>query len=338
MSNEYGSPRKDQVHTGWESIEAKLARVYPDIKPLRYGTRIKWGSGGSDPLDQVSIFLNPGPPEHWHYVSYGLTELDKKETEFPQLSGYGIELTFRLPRQPEEQAPTWPIAFMQNVARYVFETGNVFDEGHRLPLNSPILSGSGTLLSGAVFLLDPELGQAESDNGRYSFLQIIGTTGDELDACEAWDTQKFIGLLARRNPLLVTLLDRRSVLDDPTMAEWVREQSLKDGSSCRTLYVVDVEISQQRGSEMAITIPQKDLARVSRVLAGRLKHNHELVLVCPESSITLVPASESQCRNDDHGIFVYMSPKLVDEVIVALGKEQPHCTFEELKDLVIVTK
>lgn len=47
-------------------------------------------------------------------------------------SGYGFELTFRLKRSAEDNdtPPVWPMNMLQNLARYVFSTGNVFASGH----------------------------------------------------------------------------------------------------------------------------------------------------------------------------------------------------------------
>ena len=39
-------------------------------------------------------------------------------------SGYGFELTFRLKKQPGETVPPpWPAELLQQLARYVFQTG-----------------------------------------------------------------------------------------------------------------------------------------------------------------------------------------------------------------------
>lgn len=49
-------------------------------------------------------------------------------------TGYGFELTFRLKRSAEDNdtPPVWPMNMPQNLARYVFSTGNVFASGHHL--------------------------------------------------------------------------------------------------------------------------------------------------------------------------------------------------------------
>ena len=83
---------------GWDAIDEALAGAYGDQEPKHYGTIIKYSLGGPDPLDGVSVYEHAGPPAHWHYVSYGLSELYQKESEDLELSGWGIELTFRLVR------------------------------------------------------------------------------------------------------------------------------------------------------------------------------------------------------------------------------------------------
>ena len=52
--------------------------------------------GGNDPLDGISVYTAKEPIEHWHFVTYGFSELYEKETGDPENSGFGFELTFRL--------------------------------------------------------------------------------------------------------------------------------------------------------------------------------------------------------------------------------------------------
>ena len=69
---------------GWDAIENEFLRVYPDQnKPLHYGTIIKWCLGGRDPLDGISVYDGG---TYWHFVSFGLTELYKKESDDKEIS------------------------------------------------------------------------------------------------------------------------------------------------------------------------------------------------------------------------------------------------------------
>ena len=102
---EAGAGKKEEKEAeaaGWEAIEKEFLRVYPgQNNPKHYGTIIKWVLGGKDPLDGISIYDGGS---FWHFVSFGQTELYEKETETPDISGYGYELTFKLKKDEDEEA------------------------------------------------------------------------------------------------------------------------------------------------------------------------------------------------------------------------------------------
>ena len=189
-------PERDPAHVhlddadidapGWDAIDGALAPIYGDQEPKHYGTIIKFALGGPDPLDGVSIYEHPGPPAHWHYVSYGMSELYQKQSDDPERSGWGIEFTFRLARDSAPEAPVWPISLMQNLARYVYESGNVLLPNHHMNANGPIAQESATALEAVLCAADSELGEIATPNGRVTFVQLIGITLDELASIKAW--------------------------------------------------------------------------------------------------------------------------------------------------------
>ena len=201
---------------GWDAIDSALSTVYGDAQPVRHwGTLLKWRLGGPDPLDGISVYERSDPVPHWHYVSYGLTELYAKENKHLHVSGWGFELTARLRRGDETEPPIFMANVLQNVARYVFETGNVFAAGHSLDLFGPIEEGSDTLIQGAIFYDDPELAAVDGPFGQVRFLQIVGVTLDERAAIRSWNADAAKPILSGHLPLLVTDLNRRSLLNDP---------------------------------------------------------------------------------------------------------------------------
>ena len=104
-----------------------------------------------------------------------------------------FELTLRLARGAEEEAPPmWALNFLQNLARYVFKSGNVFAPGHHMNLNGPIALGRETAIQAIAFAADPELGARETPHGRVEFVRVVGLTIDELRAGVAWDTLKLL--------------------------------------------------------------------------------------------------------------------------------------------------
>ncbi|XP_077874608.1 suppressor of fused homolog isoform X4 [Ictidomys tridecemlineatus] len=133
---------------GLHAIYGECRRLYPDQpNPLQVTAIVKYWLGGPDPLDYVSMYRNMGSPsanipEHWHYISFGLSDLygDNRVHEFTGTdgpSGFGFELTFRLKRETGESAPpTWPAELMQGLARYVFQSAAFEVPGVALPQNS----------------------------------------------------------------------------------------------------------------------------------------------------------------------------------------------------------
>jgi hypothetical protein len=64
----------------------------------------------------VRAYLVKWPSLHWHYVSFGFSDLGEKNSPDPQRSGWGFELTCRVPAAPEcasvaePKAPEWPFS------------------------------------------------------------------------------------------------------------------------------------------------------------------------------------------------------------------------------------
>ena len=73
---------------GWEAINRALEPLDPGVEPQHWGTLLKWRLGGPDPLDGISIYERE---DHWHYVSFGMSELYLKESEAEEVSGWGFE-------------------------------------------------------------------------------------------------------------------------------------------------------------------------------------------------------------------------------------------------------
>ena len=202
---------------GWQCIDKKLAEVYSGIEPRHYPPfcGAHFIAGGTDPLDGVSIFDSKKQAAHFHFVSYGMSELyygeEKADGEF---SKWGFEFTFRLlPFNAETKEPTWAIAVMNNLARYVFSSGNWFEENQFISAKGPVRLGIETEIEGFVFTIDPELGKIETPHGEVTFLQMVGITKTELERLNynpvTSEVEKLINELKKDNPLLITDLNRK---------------------------------------------------------------------------------------------------------------------------------
>lgn len=200
---------------GWMAIDKELDQLYPEQEPKHFGPIVKYMLGGEDPLDGISIYESKKQEDHLHLVSYGFSQLyydeDAAENEY---SGWGFELTFRLkPFNGDEAEPHWAMALMQNLAKYVFESKQYFDEFHFIPANGPIRLATDTQITALAFVLDPELGKIKTPNGDLMFLQMVGLTTAEYDVLaenpKTTETEQLIKKLQQSNPLLITDLERK---------------------------------------------------------------------------------------------------------------------------------
>ncbi|KAJ8418100.1 hypothetical protein AAFF_G00138090 [Aldrovandia affinis] len=217
------------VPPGLQAIYAECRRLYPEQpNPLQVTAIVKYWLGGPDPLDYISMYRNVGCPaqdvqEHWHYVSFGLSDLygDNRVHEFTGQdgpSGFGFELTFRLKREVGETAPpTWPAELMQGLARYVFQSENTFCSGDHVSWHSP-LDNSESRIQHMLLTEDPQMQSVQTPFGLITFLQIVGVCTEELQAAQQWNGQGILDLLrgvhVAGGPWLITDMRRGETIFD----------------------------------------------------------------------------------------------------------------------------
>ena len=192
-------PTKSQ-EPGWESIDAAFAELYPGIEPHHVAPALPTGLGGA--LDGISAYA---AEDRWHFVTYGLTELYEKESDDPDVSGWGYELTLLAPRADEP--PAWAFQLLLAVATQTDE-GTLFDVGHRLDTGHDIAGGDGPLTA-VAFCEERLVTPSAFPFGRYKLLQLVGITAAELADMKASSTQQGLDRLRDRDPLLRTDPDRR---------------------------------------------------------------------------------------------------------------------------------
>lgn len=281
--------------SGWDAIEQALAGLYGEQEPKHYGTLIPYALGGPDPLRGISVYSVDAPSPHWHFVTYGFTELDEKESDDSSISGYGFELTFRLRRgENEEEPPAWALNLLQNMGRYVFRSGNAFRAGDYMDANGPICLGADTLLTALAFIADPALPAIETPNGTVAFLQMVGITGPELQAVQVWNSIGFLQACEPFNPMQLTDLERSCFLDHRLIEEAVAHGNEQDGSSTGYLYVDQLgwEPAKKKllGSKpAALKLGAKQAETIGKLLKGRLLKGKSLTLSSSGIRVVLQP-------------------------------------------------
>jgi suppressor of fused len=300
---------------GWTAIDNALARLYPAQEPMHYGPPVGWSLGGPDPLDGISAWLRPDPVPHWHFVTYGFSELYNKESDDSAHSGYGFELTFRLACRPDDGSPpSWALNFLQNLARYVFRSGNAFDDGHWMTANGPIALDQETLICSMAFASDPELPPMDTPHGRVAFLQVVGLTQEEESAAKRWRPRALLDTLLPHMPLWVTDLQRRPLLERADVREQVEEGTRRDGSSSGHLYTGTLAWRTRHGSAVEITVGARQVSELIALLPLRLPFDRPFCLVSNEAEVVFRRGDANCITNEGSTLTL----TLTDERIKAL--------------------
>jgi hypothetical protein len=195
----------DQTAPGWDAIEAALSALYPGVEARHVGYMPP--AAFSHNLQGCSAYPGAG---HWHYVTYGLSELYTRGAEDdPEWSGWGFELTLRVVRGDETEAPGWPFSVLNQLANFINAQGVLVEDGHRMDLRQPVTGypdtdGPDTALTVFAFTVDSQLGTIDTPNGRVVFYQAVGVTAEEKTRMQESRTRHVLDQMAGSNPLLIT--------------------------------------------------------------------------------------------------------------------------------------
>lgn len=308
---------------GWEAIDRALQPLYATQEPRHYGTLLRYSLGGPDPLDGISVYKREQPVPHWHYVTYGLSELYAKESDDAQVSGWGFELTFRLRDDSgAEEPPTWPLSFLQNLARYVFSSRNAFSHGHYLNANGPIAADTDTRIRSVAFVHDPELPPVDTPNGRLEFLQVVGLTNEEEHAAKRWSTVQALKVFEPHMPLFVTDLDRASLMQESEIAAEIAAGAAREGSTTGMLFIDQLSWEQRprmlRAPLTELVLGARQIGELLSLLPLRLPFGKPLQLIGPEARVVFAPGWRNAAAAEDGALRLTLSADTLKDLVATL--------------------
>lgn len=321
-------------NAGVDAIDAKCKALYGEQKGSHFGVKVPYVLGGPDPLDQVSVYQSKsGGIPHWHYITYGLTELYEKESDYAEESGYGFELSSRLEDKGEQTPPTWPVSLLQNLARYVFKSGNVFKANEHMDANGPICLASDTKLTAFGFDIDPELGDMDTPYGHMEFIQVIPYTKEELEYTMLWFSDKFIKAYRKYNPMAVAVLDRDSYMSIPEFKAEIEAGIEQDGSSTGMFYMdgATMELRETEGWKyLYFSIGAKNIKKLANLLNARLPKGRDFYIQTPDMGIAFQPSDKSAVGKEeaDFGLIKFSPESLAEFVAIP-----PHKGVYTLKSM-----
>lgn len=317
----------DLQTSGWEAIDSALAPLYGSQTPKHYGTLIGYELGGPDPIRGISAYKRIDPVPHWHFITYGFSELYDKESDNKDVSGWGFELTMRLKTEPDsEEPPSWTLNFLQNLARYVFNSGNVFSNGDYLNANGAIAAGSESLIRAVAFIHDPELPAIETPNGDVEFLQVVGVTDDEELAIKQWNALEVLEVFRDHLPLLLTDLERKSLLERPDVREKLAAGAATNGSKTGNVFVEGLDWNEKkrllRKSVLDVVLGARQVREILGLLPYRLPFERELALIGTENNVVFAPATDNGYTISGNELRLAIHPDALAELLSVLKPQE----------------
>jgi hypothetical protein len=195
----------DLDERGWDAITQAVSQHYPGAREFHvaYSPGLHFGSA----LQGCSAL--PGP-DHWFYVTYGLTELWGKDSDDPTTSGFGYELTMRVRRSPsDETPPQWPYRALIVLAQFVRSGPQELWLGDRIRLADGVTDDPDGALTTLAVTADPVVEPIETPNGRVAFWQAVGLTDTDVEEAKRSTTDEVLQRLAVDDPLLIIDPERR---------------------------------------------------------------------------------------------------------------------------------
>lgn len=217
---------------GWHALDQRFCAIYPGALPHQFTSPSPYDLDSPYPLPAITVWEAPGSrggPDHWLYLSYGLSELFEKTTQDGKHSGLGFEITFALERSTEQdRPPSWPLSLMQGIGGNLLRGDLEIDTGSILALGRSLQGGpeQANRPSGCVCVPDELAGEMQGPFGRVLFLRLLGLCQEELEQCEKMELAPQIDMLAELCPHAVTDPDRAPWSEDEQRAKILRRHRL----------------------------------------------------------------------------------------------------------------
>jgi hypothetical protein len=219
---------------GWDAIDRFVGAHFGGQTPHQFTSKTPYELDSPNPLPAVTVWATRAPVG-WLYVSYGLTELFEKTSDDPDVSGFGFELTLRIPATGDAtKPPMWPLRLLQALGHHALESGGGFDSGHAINLGAPLVPADDDgprdcVLTGLICLPDPLLGKFGTVHGSVLFLRVFGVTADELESMSELELGELVACIAELSPMAITDPARRSFAEDPERSKVLRRYRLGIG-------------------------------------------------------------------------------------------------------------
>lgn len=250
-------------------------------------SRIVDFDGGGPPVWSVGYVTveNEGQP-YWLFLTYGFSGV-LSPTDFR--AEYHHEYSIAVPAEGE--LPTWPVALLRHMTRYVLNTRAELRVGDNIPCQGPITRVPfapehhammpDTPLHSLLVGRDPLLPTIDTPHGPVEVRRMVGIRDEELRFLQQWNGEAFFGLMATVRPAMSCALQRDNLLGDPAFAGPAMAARDADGSSLGVLFCQAGWAPGPEGSTQVHFPGGADAEQIQAVLKARLPFDRPLILQGP---------------------------------------------------------
>lgn len=278
------------AEVGRQHINQALDQLYPVERDHRFGLSPDPGEDEA-PIAEIVAYRASKPIPHWHYITYGLSELGEKSSNDPSLSGFGVEYTLRL-IDDAAQPLVWPMNLLRWLAKLVWQTREPLDPSHSMDVPDGLLDEVSPGVEGLGFLKDEDLGTIETPNGSLTFVSVIPLMAREHWLLGAWDFDKYIGALRSQQGDVLWRVGRSSVLEGNGASE-ILARVKQDGSS------QSLDFTTLSWTKEEIELDQVGRTVFTKFLRHRLAYGRDATIVSGKRRAALSPGDwKMECTHD----------------------------------------
>ncbi|MFO0596812.1 MAG: suppressor of fused domain protein [Myxococcaceae bacterium] len=302
--------RREAMATALEAVRARL-----------------WGEQGQ-PLTTVAgvtiaFAALEKPKAHWHLMTFGLATR-------------GFELSLRVLRAKEELAPpAWPVTLLTTLIERATSGVLHGDTNQVLLLEQGLAPGLTTDLTGLIFAVDPGAGTLKTAFDEAPVLLVVPVTADEVRTVREWSPSGLVDVLSKVDPLLLTDLERASLLQSPRARVLIEQRIEREGSSLSTLTSERGEV-KKTGKGLSWSMPVATAETLISLVKGRTGHQRPFAVVAPGLEVKVINADAPSVSLEGRTLTLKLSLVAARQLRAQLRAKEGTWRFDFLPDFELV--
>lgn len=278
-------------------------------------------SGAEDVAIHCGVVTRGRP--HWHLLTEGLA-LEQR-----------YELSLRVQREKDElAAPAWAVQLLSTLVTRARAHQLTADTNQVMVLAQGVAPGTDSELFGVVFTADPEAPALATAHRSVRVLLAVPVTRDEASAVREWSPTGLVEVLAKVDPLLITLLDRPSLLQSPRARILIEQRMEKEGSSLSTM-TASTSQATKSGDLVTWKLSVDGVETLCSLLKGRIAHQRPFSVVSGASRVEVVNGDPAVAEFSKRQLTLHLTLVAARQLRSLLRSKPGTYTFDQLQNFAL---